>query len=177
MAASPLRGGWVDGEVGYLRLFGGLATKVDAADLPELVRVNWSIVTPQRGRPYVYRRLTRDRRTVSDYLHRILSGALPGQLADHINGDTLDNRRANLRACDALGNARNCAGKGGSSRFKGVSWYPAYGKWMAQITVNYRRRCLGYFATELEAAEAYNRAAATAFGAFARLNDLEAICA
>ena len=41
------------------------------------------------------------------YMHRVVFGALPGQILDHINGNSLDNRLINLRQCSALQNAYN----------------------------------------------------------------------
>ena len=46
-----------------------------------------------------------------------------------------------------------------TSRYRGVSWFPRKGKWRAYITVDRRRRSLGYYDDEVEAARAYDRAA------------------
>ena len=60
--------------------------------------------------------------------------------------------------------------RGTSSRYKGVSLLRRDGTWVAEITVNYRRRYLGRFPTEEAAASAYDDAAIAAWGRFARLN-------
>jgi hypothetical protein len=101
-------------------------------------------------------------------LHRLIMGAKRGELVDHINGDTLDNRRSNLRFATKAENSRNARIKGGSSRFKGVS----FNGWAAHIRVDGKLKHLGRFATEEEAARAYNEAAIRHFGEFARLNEL-----
>ena len=58
-----------------------------------------------------------------------------------------------------------------TSKFKGVSKRNE-SKWRARITIDGCKIKLGYFATEFEAAEAYNKAASMHFGAFAKLNKL-----
>lgn len=40
-------------------------------------------------------------------LHRLVVGATAGQIVDHANGDTLDNRAENLRICTHTENMRN----------------------------------------------------------------------
>lgn len=47
------------------------------------------------------------------------------------------------------------------------------GKWLAQIMHNYKNHCLGYFASETEAAKAYNKKAIELFGEFANVNRIE----
>lgn len=105
-------------------------------------------------------------------MHRLLIYVPPGFEVDHINRNGLDNRRANLRTCTKSENAANREKVGGdtSSKYKGVHRRADSGKWMARIKVNGRRRSLGCFYSEEEAALAYNVAATEEFGEFARVN-------
>lgn len=57
-----------------------------------------------------------------------------------------------------------------SSLYRGVHWYKSRSKWQASITVNYKQIKLGYFDSEMEAAEAYNNAATLYLGENAVLN-------
>ena len=110
------------------------------------------------------------------YMHRFIIGVEDSKVhVDHINHDTLDNRKSNLRLCTHVENMRNRKiQKGGSSKYKGVYKYSdnRVKPFTAQITFNYKNIYLGYFATEREAAIAYNKAALHYFGEFALLNDV-----
>jgi hypothetical protein len=86
---------------------------------------------------------------------------------DHKNRNGLDNRRSNLRLATKGQNAANAPARGGSSRFKGVSWDATRRKWRVQIRVNGTTRTLGRFLKERDAAEAYREAALEAWGEFA----------
>ncbi len=101
-------------------------------------------------------------------MHRFLC---EGRYVDHVNGDKLDNRRANLRPVTKGQNAMNAKKPrdGVTSRFKGVSRFRS-GKWIASIMFNGERRHLGYFFDEEAAAKAYDAAARELCGEFARLN-------
>ncbi len=107
-------------------------------------------------------------------LHRLIAGDPPdGFCVDHIDGDRLNNQRANLRWVTAAENARNrAAQRNASSRFKGVNWNKAAQCWEANIRYGNTRIRLGRFASELDAARAYNAAATQHFGEFARLNPI-----
>ncbi len=101
-------------------------------------------------------------------LHTFLTG---WQLVDHINGDGLDNRRANVRLATSSQNGANkAAPRSNTSGFKGVSLYRRTGRGRAYITVLGVETHLGYFATAEDAAFAYDAAAQRLFGEFARLN-------
>jgi hypothetical protein len=104
-------------------------------------------------------------------LHRHLTGAGVGQIVDHVNGDRLDNRRANLRICDRVGSNQNRrARRDSKAPFKGITRNG--NKWLAQIMVQKRYYRLGLFETALQAARAYDAAAIRFHGAFARTNGL-----
>jgi len=106
-------------------------------------------------------------------MHRLITDATPANQVDHINMDTLDNRRCNLRVANKALNMRNRRKpnrKGGSSsQYKGVS-RTKQGKWHAYINVDGKRHNLGYFVDEKEAAAVYDKAALRFFGEYARLN-------
>lgn len=105
-------------------------------------------------------------------LHVLLLGPRPGPgyVADHINRDTLDNRRVNLRWVTRAQNKANAKRhRNAGSRFKGVHRLRS-GAWMARITVAGRRRWLGSYRSEEAAAAAYDAAALEHFGEHAFIN-------
>jgi hypothetical protein len=152
---------------------------VDAADEEAVLSKHWCASHNGHSRYYVRANVRRaDGSKVSILLHRFLLDAQPGEHVDHINGDTLDNRRSNLRLCSNRQNHQNMTSanmRRGS--FKGVTWSRNAGKWMAQICAGpiqkdgHRKRIyLGYFSDKNAAARAYDAAALEHFGEFAALN-------
>jgi len=104
------------------------------------------------------------------YLHQFIVDTPEGMQTDHVNGDGLDNRRSNLRVCTRTENQRNRRACGRVSEYKGINFYKRTSMWRAIIAVGGKQKCLGYFASEIEAANAYDAAAMKYFGEFARLN-------
>lgn len=107
-------------------------------------------------------------RYTEEYLHRYVLGASKGQYVDHIDRDKLNNLRSNLRICTGQQNVCNRPQQKG--QYKGVHQARESGKWIAQITVQYKTKHLGSFDTPKEAALAYNSAAIHLHGEFAFLN-------
>ena len=110
-------------------------------------------------------------------MHRVIMGAKPGQMIDHRDGNGLNNRRSNLRFTTQSGNSGNSIkrlyfrGRLCTSKFKGVSRCRSKSNpWRATITARGAYQAIGSFATELEAAIAYDAAARKHFGDFAKLN-------
>ena len=90
-------------------------------------------------------------------LHRQLLGLITGdgKEVDHINGDPLDNRRANLRVLAAGQNQQNTVQpQRGSSKYRGVRWMPRQKRWYASARINGKFHHLGSFKDEREAADA-----------------------
>lgn len=88
------------------------------------------------------------------FLHRILCDLAPGDglTVDHINGDRMDNRRANLRVLSMRENAQNRRSLPGStSEHKGVHWCSKAERWVAQGQRDGKRVRLGTFTDEHEA--------------------------
>jgi hypothetical protein len=100
----------------------------------------------------------------------IETGSWPRDALDHINGERTDNRFCNLREATRSENARNSRQRAGASRFKGVTWHETSEVWRARIRLNGTNASLGLFASEIDAAKAYDAAAREHFGAYARPN-------
>ena len=93
-----------------------------------------------------------------------------GITIDHINGNTLDNRKCNLRACDHSGNMKNTRKRYNNiSGYKGVSWKSRNNKWVAQIQCDKKKQHIGLFNCPTAAWLAYIKAARLLHGEFARL--------
>ena len=98
--------------------------------------------------------------------------AEPHEIVDHINRNTLDNRKENLRIVDHRDNMLNkIAHKDSNSKYKGVSYQDRSGKFVAY----YKRTFIGYFDKEIDAALAYNAVAFAEHGNFDYINKVPGV--
>jgi len=143
---------------------------IDDEDFDELNQYNWCF-----SHGYAVRGVAISQgKYKTQYMHRFVTNCPDGFDVDHINHNTLDNQKSNLRVCSNSENRRNQKVRtyAKTSRFKGVSFYKRDGNWRAQIECNNKNKYLGYFANEIDAAIAYNNAAIELFGEFALLNEV-----
>lgn len=147
----------------------GYSTLVDWDDYEWLSHFRWSA---RRTRKRVYARRWGGDSRPTVHMHREILKAQDGLVVDHINGDTLDNRRCNLRLCTHSDNIANKP-KNKSNRcgYKGV-YQRKWGKYQASIRYQKKYTYLGMFDTAEEAAKAYNKAAKRIQGDFACLNNV-----
>lgn len=103
--------------------------------------------------------------------HRVINKTPYGIITDHINGNTLDNRKKNLRSVTCSQNSRNRKyGSNNTSGLIGVVWSRKSKKWQAQIGVDGSQYYLGVYEDPLEAALVRDMGAAFFHREFACLN-------
>lgn len=140
---------------------------VDEADGPWLIQWKWSIYKNRTGSFYAVRR---DKKNRPVYLHREILGLYFGdsRQGDHINGDTLNNSRNNLRIVTQAQNVRNRRiPRTNTSGYKGVCF--DNGKYRAKIYANGKQIYLGYTKTAEEAAALYAEASRKYHGEHGRI--------
>jgi hypothetical protein len=139
---------------------------VDAADYERLAGHKWCLLNI-KGQYYAHRR----KHDKMVKMHHEILDVPAGMVCDHINHNSLDNRRCNLRVCTPSQNGYNrLPNKKGTSRFKGVYWHKVARKWVAEIGYKNRMIHIGCFNYEEDAAIAYDDMAIKLFGEFACLN-------
>jgi hypothetical protein len=149
----------------------GMVALIDDADAELVEAFNWRA---EKGTATFYARKTGPRpERIQTSMHRLILGLERGDrlCCDHIDGNGLNNQRHNLRVATYKQNAANrTASRNALSHYNGVTLDKRVGKWRAQIQSGGKSIWLGQFATELQAAEAYDLAAVKVHGEYAKLN-------
>ena len=108
-------------------------------------------------------------------MHRQIAGDPEGMVVDHLDHNTLNNQRHNLRIATHSENSFNVRKSNAikSSQYKGVSWWAAKNRWRVMIMAKGKSKYIGRFRSEEDAARAYNEAAIKMHGEFACVNVLD----
>lgn len=148
----------------------GKVAIVDDSDYEGLSKFKWHALNGKYAARSVWDSKTKKKRIL--LMHREIAGFPEGLDVDHINLNTFDNRKVNLKAITHQHNCFNRPGLKGHSIYKGVNKV-SNGAWSARITVSDKRINLGTYKTEEDAAKAYNIAALELIGEAAMLNDVD----
>lgn len=151
---------------------GQIKTIIDDEDYERIIKYKWNVLFyPKTKLYYIISNI--DNKIIR--LHRFLINPKSHEFVDHINRNTLDNRKENLRICTRTENNRNKNKKSNSiySKYKGVCRHLNTKKFRAYIAINKKQIHLGFFEKEIDAAKAYNEAVKKHYGEFANLNIIE----
>jgi hypothetical protein len=150
------------GNVAYGSVVGGSEFVIDSEDLPKVEKHQWHM-----AQGYI----VASNKSGNIKLHRLILGLEDEGDVDHINGNTLDNRKCNLRVCTHQQNMWNMKKpKTNTTGYKGVCLRKRYGFYTAGMRINGRNTHLGVFSSAIDAAIAYDKAALAHRGEFARTN-------
>ncbi len=129
---------------------------VDAGEITKIAHIRWRC---RKGRhSYVVGNIGKKGKV---YLHRFIMGVVDfGQKVDHVNHNTRDNRKINLRICTNRENSINRVNQDN----EGVSYRADKKSWRAYINVNYKQINLGNYKTEKEARIARRKAVKVFYG-------------
>jgi len=156
----------------YIQLTKGLSALVDDEDYEKFNQFNWSAhINGVAKKYYAVRRVKKDSQSKELYLHREIMNAPNGLFVDHINGDTLDCRKKNMRFATRSQNAANRRLR--SDNKLGVVGVTQLtnGKYLAYISMNGKSKKLGQFALLEEAKAARQKAEIEYHGEYARSKD------
>lgn len=156
-----------DGMVGYGKLMTGETFLFDSVDFAKICDTMWyRSVQGRRGEVYVAD-------CKRNKLHRVILNAPKGATVDHINMDTLDNRKSNLRICTHRQNLCNrMPQSNNTSGVSGVSFKKNRRTWNARIKFYGAEIHLGAYRTFIEAVQARNEGMYWLYGEYGRYNDV-----
>lgn len=151
--------------------YGDIEVIIDKEDLIHINKYTWHLKYDKKIDGFYISSQYKNKHLILSRI--ILNLTDPKIKADHINHNTLDNRKINLRKCNnSQNNCNKFLTSDNKSGYKGVSWRLDCKKWRSTIYKNNKCIHLGYFKNKIDAAKAYNEAAIKYHGEFAYLNKI-----
>lgn len=154
-----------------IELSQGYKALVDDKDYETVNALTWHVHRYKSGTCYAEHTRSVEGKTITYRMHQFITGQ---KGIDHRDGDGLNDQRSNFRLATPHQNRMNKKKyRSFVSIYKGVGCkYLAGGdkRFSAYIGIDGKQKHLGYFDVEIDAAEAYDKAAVHHFGTFARLN-------
>lgn len=157
----------IEGIMKEILLSNGKTTMVNDEDYDFLNKWRWNF-----SGNYVLRHEWKNKKYAGTIImHRLINKTPKGLVTDHIDGNTLNNQRTNLRSCTIVENVRNSKKqKNNKGEFKGVCYDKKRNKYESHIMLNGRKNHLGRYKTAIQAAVIYDFFAYKLFGVFANPN-------
>jgi hypothetical protein len=143
-------------------LINGSEVQIDDEDFPEISKYRWRISKSNKTKTYI-----KGGPCSAIYMHRFIMQANDGFDVDHIDGDTFNNKRSNLRICihsDNLCNSRRRSDN--KSGHRGIGYDKKGDRWVAETTYRGSRIRIGRYKTKEEAVAKYEEYARELFGVF-----------
>ena len=137
---------------------------IDIEDVEKVKDLKWGMLNTG----YVYNKAN------NILLHRFIMNCDNNMVVDHINHNSLDNRKSNLRICTQQQNIMNTSKRcTNTSGVVGVWWNKRYNKWQADIHIEGKKIYLGRFDTKEEAIKVRKQAEIDYFGEYRNKEDEE----
>ena len=134
-----------------IQLNHGKEALVDDDDFEELNKYKW-YAWKHRNTYYAIRRSSEKN---LNRMHRLILNPFSNEQIDHMNGNGLDNRKENLRIVTNRENQQNRINQIKSSKYTGIYWNKRDKTWQAMIRVDGKKKFIGCFKNEMDAASAY----------------------
>ena len=158
-----------------------LWTIIDLEDLERVLNFpfTWSAkYDPDLDQYYaestIHKKRNGQRWCTSMKLHKFIMNVKENKVVDHINHDTLDNTKGNLRVISHSNNSMNRKSRNSNNKsgYRNVSWSNHDKKWIVQLQVNKKNTVLGRFPQDklLEAAKFAEEKRKELYGEFAGHN-------
>jgi hypothetical protein len=153
----------------------GFKIIVDDEDYNRLMKYSWAVYkSPTSTMYYASTQSLKKKIGYAISMHRMVLGLEEQKnmnIVDHINRNSLDNRKSNLRIVNKKENEMNSGvRKNNTSGYKGVNHRKDTKKYRAYIFINGKQKNVGNYKTAKEAAIAYNKEIVKFFPEYAYIN-------